>query len=168
MRLKTRILTALIILLALPSFSMAGLMNQSAPGFTLTNIDGRAVSLSDFKGKVVFIDFWASWCPPCKVEFPELIKLMERYNGADVALLAVNVDQKRSHSEDFLRKFPGIPQNIQVLLDADAKVIKTYNASAMPTSFILDKNGVIRYIHFGYRETDRKKWVEEIDALLKQ
>ncbi len=168
MRLKNSILTALLFILALPVFSWAGLMNQSAPGFTLNDINGRSVSLSDFKGKVVFIDFWASWCPPCKVEFPELMKLMQRYSGADVALLAVNVDQKRSYTDDFLKKFPGIPLNFHLLLDSEAKVIKTYNASAMPTSFVLDKNGVIRYIHFGYRETDQKKWIEEIDSLLKQ
>lgn len=168
MRQKRSILIAWFLILALPAFSWGGLMNQSAPQFTLTDISGRAVSLSSFKGKVVFIDFWASWCPPCKVEFPELIKLMERYNGADAALLAVNVDQKRSHADDFLKKFSAIPANFLVLFDGDSQVIKTYNASAMPTSFILDKNGVIRHIHFGYRETDRKKWIEEIDALLKQ
>ncbi|MEK6758831.1 MAG: TlpA disulfide reductase family protein [Deltaproteobacteria bacterium] len=143
-------------------------MNQSAPPFTLMDINGRAVSLSSFKGKVVFIDFWASWCPPCKVEFPELIRLMERYNGEDVALLAVNVDQKRSHAVDFLKKFSVIPASFHLLLDGESQVIKIYNASAMPTSFILDKNGVVRHIHFGYRETDRKKWIEEIDTLLKQ
>lgn len=168
MRQKKSILIALLLMLVLPAFSWGGLVNQPAPAFTLTDISGRVVSLSNFKGKVVFIDFWASWCPPCKVEFPELIRLMDRYSGADVALIAVNVDKKRSHADDFIAKFPGIPANFHVLLDADTKVIKTYNASAMPTSFILDKNGVIRHVHFGYRETDRKKWVEEIDALLKQ
>lgn len=157
-----------VLALLLPVSAQAGLLNQPAPEFSLQDTYGRSVSLKDFKGKVVFIDFWASWCSPCKEEFPELNRMLDKYKNSDVAVVAVNVDKKRSHVDDFVGRFPTISNKLHILLDPQAKVIKTYNASAMPTSFILDKNGIVRYVHFGYRDTDPENWSEEIDKLLKQ
>lgn len=162
-----KLITAVLAFILVPAAAFAGLLNQKAPDFSLQDLGGKAVSLSDFRGKVVFIDFWASWCPPCKKEFPELNKLLERYKDADVAVLAVNVDTKKAHAEGFVSGYPGLSKKFFVLHDPGANVIRAYNAQAMPTSFIVDKSGVIRNIHFGYRDSDPQEWAVEIDRLLK-
>jgi len=143
-------------------------MNKEAPDFTLTGLNGQRVSLKDMRGKVVFIDFWASWCPPCKKEFPELNKLTQEYDSSKFVTLAVSEDKVRSNVRSFISDYLDRPQNLIVLLDRRSKAIKKYSVGAMPTSFIIDSNGVIRYIHFGYKESDPKTWRKEIEALIKK
>lgn len=170
-RLKTSLkFAALCILFVLMTAagSNAVMINEKAPPIALNNLKGRAVTLESLKGKVVFVDFWASWCGPCKLEFPEINRFMSKQTGKDVVVLAVSVDKDRSHAEEFLSKIPNLSGNIIVVLDADSKVVASYNARMMPTSFIIDKSGVVRYIHFGYNETDPAKWASEIDGLLKE
>lgn len=166
MRLKA-LSIAIAAVFLMVSAAHSRMINEEAPGFTLQDMGGHTVSLKDFRGKVVFIDFFASWCAPCKKEFPEINGIIDRYSDSEVAFVAVNVDKKRSHVEDFLRQIPNLSKRFIVLLDTDSTVISSYNARAMPTSFILDKNGVVRYMHFGFRESDPGSWVEEIDNLLK-
>jgi len=166
MKLKT-LVVAIVAVLLVASLSQARMINEAAPEFTLKDLNGKAVSLKDLRGKVVFIDFFASWCGPCKKEFPEINAIIKRYSDSDVAFVAVNVDKKRSHVEDFLAQIPNLSSRFIVLLDTDSAVISSYNARAMPTSFILDRTGIVRYIHFGFRESDPGSWTEEIDKLLK-
>lgn len=167
MKMIKTISIAIVAVFLVISAAHSRMINEEAPGFTLKDMDGHTVSLKDLRGKVVFIDFFASWCAPCKKEFPEINNIIGRYDESEVAFVAVNVDKKRSHVEDFLRQIPGLSKRFIVLLDTDSSVISSYNARAMPTSFILDKTGVVRYIHFGFRESDPGSWVEEIDNLLK-
>jgi len=145
----------------------AGMINEKAPAISLNDLKGRQVTLDGFKGKVVFVDFWASWCGPCKQEFPEINKFITKYKDKDVVVLAVNVDKQRSHVEEFLSKIPNLSEKITVVLDPDSRVVASYNARMMPTSFIIDKDGVVRYIHFGFNESDPSSWTAEIDGLLK-
>ncbi|MBI5587792.1 MAG: TlpA family protein disulfide reductase [Deltaproteobacteria bacterium] len=166
MRLKTLLIVLVAVLLTAP-FAMARMIDEKAPEFSLPDMNGKTVSLKGLRGKVVFIDFFASWCAPCKKEFPEINGIIGRYKDSEVAFVAVNVDKKRSHVEDFLSQVPNLSNRFMILLDTDSAVISSYNARAMPTSFILDKTGVIRYVHFGFRESDPVSWVEEIDRLLK-
>ncbi len=166
MRFKTMII-ALVAVFFTASFAHSRMINEQAPEFTLQDMFGRTVSLKDLRGKVVFIDFFASWCSPCKKEFPEINGIIGRYDESEVAFVAINVDKKRSHVEDFLFHIPSLSKRFIILLDTDSSVISSYNARAMPTSFILDRTGVVRYIHFGFRESDPESWVEEIDNLLK-
>lgn len=160
------IFSGLILALFMITPALAGIVNSKAPEFTLNDLGGKPVSLSDFRGKVVFIDFWASWCPPCKKEFPELNSFIKGY-APNAVVLAVNVDRKRSHVDDFLSRMSGLSGNFHVLLDPDSTIIPRYGARAMPTSFILDKEGVIRFAHYGYRDSDAKEWAAEIESLLK-
>jgi peroxiredoxin len=162
-----KILAALFISIVLPAFVYAGIVNKKAPDFTLSGLDGKAVSLGAFKGRVVFLDFWASWCPPCKKEMPEINKLAEKFHDADMAVVAVSVDKKKEHAGAFISTIPGVSRRLTVLHDPETSVISAYMAQAMPTSFIIDRAGVIRFVHFGYRETDPDEWVKEIDSLLK-
>lgn len=158
---------AFLVFLLFPAMAAAGITNKKAPEFTLSGLDGNAVSLADFKGRVVFLDFWASWCPPCKKEMPELTRLAERFSASDFAIVAVSVDRKKEHASGFLSTVPGASRRLIVLHDPQAKVVSQYMAQAMPTSFIIDKSGVIRFVHFGYREEDPSVWVREIESLLK-
>ncbi|CAG1066018.1 glutathione peroxidase [uncultured bacterium] len=151
-----------------PALASAGLVSKKAPEFTLNGLDGKAVSLGEFKGRVVFLDFWASWCPPCKKEMPEINRLAGKFKEADMAVVAVSVDKKKEHAGSFMLTIPGVSKRITVLHDPESSVVSQYMAQAMPTSYIIDRSGVIRFVHFGYRENDPDEWVKEIESLLKE
>lgn len=161
------ILLILILCLMRSQISWGAWINDSAPNFTAQNIHGKSVSMENMKGKVILIDFWASWCAPCKKEFPELQKLAERYKDSDIVILAINIDKKRENADAFLVKQIPIPQKMMILLDPESKVVSSYGARAMPTSFIIDKSGIIKYVHLGFREKDPNQWITEIETLLK-
>lgn len=160
-----KILAVLFISLLLPLMSEAGMVGSKAPDFTLAGLDGKQVTLSELRGKVVFLDFWASWCPPCKKEMPELVRLSERF-ASDLVVVTVSVDRKKEHAISFMSTIGGAG-GIVALHDPQAQVIARYRAQAMPTSFVIDRTGVIRFVHFGYRDKDPAEWVKEIDSLLK-
>jgi len=144
----------------------AAWINDKAPDFSLADAAGRTVSFGSLKGRVVFINFWASWCTPCKKETPELDKLAGRYPESEVTVLAVNIDKKRENAEDFLGRL-GLLRNYHftILLDPESSVVQTYGARAMPTSFVVDREGMIRFVHLGFNEGDPLNWMREIDAL---
>lgn len=166
---KSYIFLFLLCFLAFPIVARGGMVGSPAPDFTLPSIDRNSVSLDSLRGKVVFIDFWASWCPPCKKEFPELNRLLKNLNDPDFVVVAINVDKKRSHATDFLATIRGgLSDRLHVVLDPEARVIPSYNALAMPTSFIVDRTGIVRYIHFGFDESDPERWVGEVKGLLSE
>ena len=146
---------------------LAAWINDRAPDFTLTDIDGDSISLKDVTGKVVYINFWATWCHPCRKELPELNRLAKKYENSDFIILAINIDKRRSFVDEFLRKY-NLPtaKKLHILLDPSAIAVSAYNARAMPTSFIVDKTGIIRYVHLGFREQDPRQWVLEVKKLL--
>lgn len=162
-----KIVLVFLYLILLTSPALAGRVNDKAPAIELADTSGKPVSLEGLKGKVVFINFWASWCGPCKVELPELIKLTEKYKDKDFVLLAVNIDKTKGKADTFLSKLPARPENFVVACDPESKVVSSYGGRAMPTSFVLDKGGVIKYVHLGFNEADPAKWVAEIESLLK-
>ncbi len=151
----------------LSSVSQGSMRNRKAEDFSLISLNGDRVSLAEMRGKVVFIDFWASWCPPCKKEFPELKKLTEIFKGGKLVTLAVSEDKVRSNVESFISNYYNMPDNLIVLLDRKSEAIRKYSVGAMPTSFIIDAKGVIRFIHFGYNESDPDTWRREINSLIK-
>lgn len=155
------------VVLLITTNSQAVQVNSKAPAFTLPALSGKSVSLNSFKDKVVYINFWASWCGPCKEEFPKLEELAARYSGSGLIILAINQDKTRSGMQEFLDRNPISGSNMIVLTDPDFSVISSYGPRAMPTSFILDKEGVVRYIHFGFSESDPPKWIKEIDSLIR-
>lgn len=162
-----KIAAVFFIVMVFPSLAFAGIAGKAAPDFTLSSLDGKAVSLVKFKGTVVFLDFWASWCPPCKKEMPEIVKLAKKFNSSGLSVVAVSVDKKKEHASAFMSTVPGAIGALTVLHDPEASVVSAYMAQAMPTSFIIDRSGVIRFVHFGYREDDPAEWVKEIESLLK-
>jgi peroxiredoxin len=162
-----KILAVFFITMIFPALAVAGMAGKAAPNFTLSSLDGKVLSLDKLKGTVVFLDFWASWCPPCKKEMPEIVRLAKMFNASDLSVVAVSVDKKKEHASGFMSTVPGAAGALTVLHDPEASVVAAYMAQAMPTSFIIDRSGVIRFVHFGYREDDPAEWVKEIESLLK-
>lgn len=120
---------------------------------------------ADLKGKVVLVDFWASWCLPCKKSFPALDELRQRYGTNGFVVIAVNVDEKRADMEGFLKKTPA---GFTVVRDAEQKLVATAGVETMPTSFLIDATGRVRFLHSGYAGDETKKeFIREIETLLK-
>ncbi len=123
---------------------------KSAPSFTLQDLNGKTVSLSDFKGKVVVLDFWATWCPPCVKEIPHFIELYEQYKDRGFAMVGISVDREGvSVVKSFARKY----QINYPILMADGQVANAYGGiTGIPTTFVIDSAGNIRHKYVGYRE----------------
>ena len=146
----------------------AAWIDDPAPAFTLKDLEGKDVSLEDQKGKVVLVNFWASWCPPCKDEFPKLNELAVAYGDKDVAVIAVTLDKALANVHKFLDKYATDPVRLTLVRDPSAEAASRYGARAMPISFVVDRGGVIRYVHMGFQKDDETKWRKEIDVLLAQ
>jgi len=110
-----------------------------APDFTLTDLQGRKVTLSQYRGKVVIVNFWATWCPPCREEMPSMESLYRRFKDQDLVLLAINVEEDGGEAvNDFLK---GKDYNFTILLDTTAEVQENYQVFQFPETFIIDRNG---------------------------
>lgn len=117
------------------------------------------------KGKVVLVDFWASWCEPCKQSFPAMEELHQRYGSQGLVIIAINVDENRSDMEAFLKKNVA---TFAVVRDSNQKLVEKAGLATMPSSFLLDREGKVRFVHTGFRGAEtKKKYEEEIASLLK-
>jgi thiol-disulfide isomerase/thioredoxin len=145
----------------------AGKTGNRAPDFALKDAAGAEVKLSALRGKVVLVDFWASWCKPCKKELPELEKMARAYKaaGADVVIVAINIDTKRENADKFLKTAK--INSMTVLFDAQSTSAEQYEPPTMPTSYVVDKKGIVKAVHEGYTAGDEKKVKADIDSLLK-
>lgn len=113
---------------------------SGVPDFSLTDIQEKEIKLTDYRGKIVLLNFWASWCEPCIKEFPSMIKLIKEMQG-DVILLAVSADYERGDIDPFLKAFNVNDENIKVMWDKDQNVAKQYGTFKLPESYIIGKNG---------------------------
>jgi len=132
------LLLLLAALLPLAAWGAGSSPSKEAPGFTLKNLDGKTVSLSQYRGKVVFLNFWASWCPPCRQEMPSMERLNEVFGKKDFVILAVNVEQDIEAVKAFLEDYP---YTFPILLDPEAKAQQAYGVYRFPESFLIDKKG---------------------------
>jgi len=140
-------------------------VNEEAPLFTLTDVNGANFSLGNFKGKVVVLDFFATWCGPCKTQMPHLSQICDKYNISKVVVISISVDP-RSDTVEKLKQFALDNDMTWIVARDTAGVTKNYGVTAIPTLFIVDWNGIIRYAHVGV--TSASKLLNEIDTLLKQ
>ena len=141
-------------------------INRPAPAFSLATLSKGQRALEDYKGKVVLINFWASWCGPCQEELPALNKLAADYEPRKVKILAISVDENPAEATALLAKLHLPTSRMDIFLDTKSKVVSTYNIASMPSSFILDSKGIIRFVHPGFRTSDSAAWRREIESLL--
>ncbi len=116
-------------------------VHSLAPDFQLYNLDGNRVSLSDFRGKPVLINFWATWCPPCRAEMPYIQEIYEEWTNKGLLVLAINIGERSSKVEEFMRSNS---LSFAVLLDTKQDVAQRYNITGIPTTFFIDKDGIIQ------------------------
>lgn len=123
------------------------LVNYAAPDFTLDNLDGQEVALSDYRGKVVYLNFWQTTCPPCIEEMPDFRDFIEDTNPDEVVLLTVNVDETPADVRDFFARID--LQGIPVVMDTNSEVRRAYGVQGFPVTFIIDTEGVVRFMNIG-------------------
>ena len=150
--------TALVCALALlPATTMAGTLPEgaaarpSAPSFELPARDGAALRLEDLRGEVVYLDFWASWCPPCLRSFPWMDALAERHAEAGLRVVAVNLDADRAAATGFL---DGRDAGFDIAFDPEGRVAEAYDLRGMPSSYVIDRDGRVAHAHVGFRAKD--------------
>ena len=154
----------LSIAFALPIFVLAANDGETAPNFSAPALDsGVQHQLTDYRGKVIYLDFWASWCAPCRVSFPEIIQLQAELSNKPFEVIAINVDENPEDAQRFLRRFE-VPYLI--LRDEHGEWASRYKLPGMPTAFVIDQRGVIQMQHSGFKRGDMKKIRAKIDYLL--
>jgi len=136
----------------------------AAPDFTLQGEDGKTYRLSDYRGKVVVLNFWATWCPPCRYEMPSMERAHKKVQGEQIVLLAINVGE----SDDKVFEFTGqYPVTFPLLLDLDGAIIRKYPVIGLPTTFVIDPHGVVTHRAIGSREWDDERMLAPLRRLLK-
>ena len=160
------LIRATLLAMLIVSFSVAAKVpvGVEAPDFTLDALSGGKVRLQDLRGRVVMINFWATWCAPCRLEMPHLVRLQEKYRSAGFILLGVNIDDDRkvgaATAERMGIKFP-------VVFDTDKKVTRLYDMGAMPATLIVDRKGRVRFSHLGYESGVEAIYEKNVRDLLK-
>ncbi|OGW25876.1 MAG: hypothetical protein A2X59_12945 [Nitrospirae bacterium GWC2_42_7] len=147
---------------AVSPFDADKFVNVKAPDFVLKDINGKDVALSSFKGKVVLLNFWATWCPPCKHEMPSFNKLYTEMKAQGLEIIAISTDDSISYVKDYLRKNSF---DFKILMDEKRITSKQYKVFSMPTTFLIDRNGIIiEKFHGEYDWTDPeiKKKIEKL------
>jgi cytochrome c biogenesis protein CcmG/thiol:disulfide interchange protein DsbE len=153
-RLGLRSWAHLLVLLGLASCaSMAGSTSNASAEFDLAH----------YRGSVVVVDFWASWCKPCRESFPWLNDLRARHGAHGLVIVGVNVDAERGEAERFLRQYPA---DFQVVFDPEGRLAREFKVGGMPSSFLFDRDGTLASQHLGFRPADRAAYEAQIQALL--
>jgi thiol-disulfide isomerase/thioredoxin len=144
-----------------PSSQLNNKIKTKAQDFKLKDLNGNEVSLSDYKGKKVFLNFWASWCPPCKAEMPEIEKLYKETKDSDLIILAVDIGEDKQTVKSFIDKNK---YNFKVLLDTDQAAATKYNIASIPSSYFIDKDGNIVATHIGSMNlAQMKNYIQQLD-----
>jgi peroxiredoxin len=136
----------------------------AAPDFTLRTMGGPNLRLQEQRGRVVMVNFWATWCGPCRQEMPQLNRLYEKYRASGFVLLGVNVDEDALKAANVAAKL-GV--KFPVLLDTDKAVSRLYDLSTMPSTVLIDRDGKVRYVHRGYLTGYEDNYEKQIRELLK-
>ena len=140
-------------------------LSGKAANFTLKSRSGKNIKLSELRGEVVMLNFWASWCGPCRKEMPLLEKIHKKYKKLGFTLLGVNVEQDTRAAKRYLKD---VKVSFPVLFDPANKTSKLYNVSAMPTTILIDRNGNKRFLHKGYKAGYENNYKKEIKKLLRE
>jgi cytochrome c biogenesis protein CcmG/thiol:disulfide interchange protein DsbE len=151
---------------ALPlPFAAALDKGERAPEIDLADLSGNSVKLSALRGKVVLVDFWASWCAPCRDSLPVLDRLAKTYRDQGLVIVGVNIDKSAGEARAFLEKNK-LQVSFPVVNDKDHKVAERYAPPTMPSSYLIDREGRVHRVHAGFRPSDESKLEAELKALL--
>lgn len=140
-------------------------LRQAAPDFTLKSLGGKNLKLSEMSGNVVLINFWASWCGPCREEMPLLNALHKKYEPLGFSVWGVNVEENSASAKGFLKDFP---VDFPILLDHTNEVSRQYKVIAMPTTVVVDRDGNMRYLHQGYKSGDEATYRQMVKELVRE
>lgn len=165
MKLRKLFTGVALTVLAASSLASSGLTGKPAPDFALKSSTGENLRLSEYRGDVVMINFWATWCGPCRQEMPLLDQLYTRYERVGFNLLGVNIDDDSNRAMDMIREL-GV--NFPVLFDARKEVSKLYDVDAMPVTVLVDRTGNVRYVHQGYKPGYEEKYLDQVRSLLRE
>ncbi|PCK07920.1 MAG: redoxin [Alteromonadaceae bacterium] len=157
-------LAALLLVSVIGSNAFAKELKGPAPDFTLKSNSGKNVRLSELRGQVVMVNFWASWCGPCRQEMPVLEKLYTRYKSAGFTLLGVNVEEDQNAADKVLKS---TPVTFPILYDPESSVSSAYKVDAMPSTIFIDCDGNMTYLHRGYKAGEESKYKSRIKKLLR-
>jgi len=138
----------------------------AAPGFQLSGRGGKHIDLTQFKGQVVMINFWATWCGPCRQELPLLEDIYKKYKPMGFTMLGVNVEPDSAAAEAWLQKQK--PVSFPIAFDVDSKVSKLYKVAGMPSTVFVDRKGNVRVMHKGYKAGDEDFYLTQIRSMLKE
>lgn len=155
----------ILMALTLSSHVNAVQVSQTAPDFTLKSLTGENLNLEEQRGKIVVINFWASWCGPCRKEMPILQDIQSKYEDLGILVWGINVEQNNEAGRKFLAN---VDIDFPIFFDDKNILSDIYDVQAMPTTVIIDRNGVVRYQFQGYRDGYDKKYARAIKKLIRE
>ena len=155
--------TRLAVLLLFALCANITMADEAAPSLSFKTLDNSSVKLSDFKGDVIYVDFWATWCPPCRKSFPWMEEMHQKYKDLGFKVLAVSLDTKRAVIDQFLEKMTA---NFTIAHDPTGESATAFKVKGMPSSYLVDRKGNIHLTHLGFNENDKAKLESEIKNLL--
>jgi peroxiredoxin len=161
-----RAFSVLVLSTLIATFAWSATVSGPAPQFTLKSREGKDVSLASFKGQVVLLNFWATWCVPCREEMPKLQALYEKYNSLGFALVGVNVENNPDGTKKWLAD--NGPITFPILLDTKNEVSKLYRVETMPSTVLIARDGTMRFVHHGYKSGLEGDYQNEVRQLLKE
>ena len=139
--------------------------DQSLPDFTLKSMTGENIRLEELRGQVVLINFWASWCGPCRQEMPVLQEIHSRYKRLGFTVLGINVDEEPAKARRVIER---MTLDFPLLLDTNQNVSESYDVNAMPFTVLVDRDGRVRYVHRGYKPGDEAQYIDKLKPLLRR
>ena len=148
---------------AVPAFAVS--TSAPAPDFKLNSKAGQPVDLAQYKGQVVMLNFWASWCGPCRQEMPLLESIYKKYSKLGFTMIGVNVEPDSNEANKWLQ---ATPVSFPILYDTESKVSKLYDVAGMPSTVIIDRQGRVRVIHKGYKPGDENEYMDNIRNLIRE
>ena len=158
-------LLVLICLIAWSASTGSASTSVPAPNFTLKSLAGKNIKLSELAGNVVLVNFWASWCGPCRQEMPLLNAIHNKYEPLGFTVLGVNVEEQVANARSFIDERP---VDFPILLDSKNKVSKLFNVIAMPTTVVIDRDGNMRFLHQGYQSGDEVEYRKMVKKLVRE
>lgn len=138
---------------------------EKAADFTGKSLSGKNIKLSEQRGRVVILNFWATWCAPCKKELPYFNQLYAKYKNVGLEILGVNIDKNSDEAKEMSRD---LSISFPLLLDPEGRILDLYKIRSMPTTYVIGKDGLVHYVHWGFGPDEPARYEEEIRALLKE